>query len=207
MKQSGSDVRKRQEVGRGLRLCVNQNGERMDTNVLGNDVHNINILTVIASESYDSFAKGLQTEMAEAVADRPRAVTVELFVGKVIKDEHGNEQVIDQATASAIHFDMIVSTAVLNGYIDRKGALTDKYYEDKANGELKVAEEVAGSAASVLAIIDSIYDERSMQPENARSNNVELQVDEDKLAMPEFKALWSKINAKSIYIVDFVRRN
>ena len=198
LKQSGSDVRKRQEVGRGLRLCVNQNGERMDTNVLGNDVHNINILTVIASESYDSFAKGLQTEMAEAVADRPRAVTVELFVGKVIKDEHGNEQVIDQATASAIHFDMIV-----NGYIDRKGALTDKYYEDKANGELKVAEEVAGSAASVLAIIDSIYDERSMQPENARSNNVELQVDEDKLAMPEFKALWSRINAKSIYIVDF----
>ena len=198
LKQSGSDVRKRQEVGRGLRLCVNQNGERMDTNVLGNDVHNINILTVIASESYDSFAKGLQTEMAEAVADRPRAVTVELFVGKVIKDEHGNEQVIDQATASAIHFDMIV-----NGYIDRKGALTDKYYEDKANGELKVAEEVADSAASVLAIIDSIYDERSMQPENARSNNVELQVDEDKLAMPEFKALWSKINAKSVYIVDF----
>ncbi len=198
LKQSGSDVRKRQEVGRGLRLCVNQNGERMDTNVLGNDVHNINILTVIASESYDSFAKGLQTEMAEAVADRPRAVTVELFVGKVIKDEHGNEQVIDQATASAIHFCLIV-----NGYIDRKGALTDKYYEDKANGEIKVAEEVADSAASVLAIIDSIYDERSMQPENARSNNVELQVDEDKLAMPEFKALWSRINAKSIYIVDF----
>ncbi len=198
LKQSGSDVRKRQEVGRGLRLCVNQSGERMDTNVLGNDVHNINILTVIASESYDSFAKGLQTEMAEAVADRPRAVTVELFVGKVIKDEQGNEQVIDQDTASAIHYDMIV-----NGYIDRKGTLTDKYYEDKANGEIKVAEEVADSAASVLDIIDSIYDARSMQPENARSNNVELQVDEDKLAMPEFKALWSKINTKSVYIVNF----
>ena len=198
LKQSGSDVRKRQEVGRGLRLCVNQNGERMDTNILGNDVHNINILTVIASESYDAFAKGLQTELAEAVADRPRAVTVELFVGKVIKDERGNEQVIDQNTASALHYDMIV-----NGYIDRKGALTDKYYEDKANGEIKVAEEVADSAASVLEIIDSVYDSRSMQPENARSNNVELHVDEDKLAMPEFKALWSRINVKSVYIVDF----
>ena len=198
LKQSSSDVRKRQEVGRGLRLCVNQSGERMDTNILGNDVRNINILTVIASESYDSFAKGLQTEMAEAVADRPCAVTVELFVGKVIKDEHGNEQVIDQDTASAIHYDMIV-----NGYIDRKGTLTDKYYEDKANGEIKVAEEVADSAASVLDIIDSIYDARSMQPENARSNNVELQVNKDKLAMPEFKALWSRINAKSAYVVDF----
>lgn len=198
LKQSGSDVRKRQEVGRGLRLCINQNGERMDTNVLGNDVHNINILTVIASESYDAFAKGLQTELAEAVADRPRAVTVELFVGKVIKDERGNEQVIDRDTASAIHYDMIV-----NGYIDRKGALTDKYYEDKANGEIRVAEEVADSAASVLEIIDFVYDPRSMQPENARSNNVELQVDENKLAMSEFKALWSRINAKSVYIVDF----
>ena len=147
LKQSSSDVRKRQEVGRGLRLCVNQDGERMDTNALGNDVHNINVLTVIASESYDSFAKGLQTEMADAVADRPRAVTVDLFVGKVIKDDKGNEQVIDQDTASAIHYDMIV-----NGYIDRKGVLTDKYYEDKANGEIKVAEEVADSAASVIEI-------------------------------------------------------
>lgn len=198
LKQSSSDVRKRQEVGRGLRLCVNQDGERMDTNALGNDVHNVNVLTVIASESYDSFAKGLQTEMADAVADRPRAVTVDLFVGKVIKDDKGNEQVIDQDTASAIHYDMIV-----NGYIDRKGVLTDKYYEDKANGEIKVAEEVADSAASVIEIVDSIYDARSMQPENARSNNVELQVDEEKLAMPEFKALWSKINAKSVYVVDF----
>lgn len=198
LKQSSSDVRKRQEVGRGLRLCVNQDGERMDTNALGNDVHNVNVLTVIASESYDSFAKGLQTEMADAVADRPRAVTVDLFVGKVIKDDKGNEQVIDQDTASAIHYDMIV-----NGYIDRKGGLTDKYYEDKANGEIKVAEEVADFAASVIEIVDSIYDARSMQPENARNNNVELQVDEDKLAMPEFKALWSKINSKSVYVVDF----
>ena len=198
LKQSESVLRKRQEVGRGLRLCVNQNGERMDTNVLGNDVHNINTLTVIASESYDSFAKGLQTEMAEAVADRPRAVKVELFAGKVIKDEQGNEQVIDQDMASSIHHDMIVK-----GYIDSKGALTDKYYEDKANGEIKVAKEVADSAASVLDIIDSIYDARSMQPENARSNNVELLVDEDKLAMPEFEALWSRINAKSVYVVDF----
>lgn len=198
LKQSSSDVRKRQEVGRGLRLCVNQDGERMDTNVLGNDVHNVNVLTVIASESYDSFAKGLQNEIAEAVADRPKAVTPELFIGKVIKDDKGNEQVIDGDTGRAIHFDLIV-----NGYIDKKGVLTDKYYEDKANGELKVAEEVADSAASVIEIIDSIYDSRTMKPENARSNNIELEVDESKLAMPEFKALWSKINSKSVYVVDF----
>jgi type III restriction enzyme len=198
LKQSGSDVRKRQEVGRGLRLCVNQSGERMDASVLGSDVHNINILTVIASESYDSFTKSLQTEMAEVIVDRPSAVTVELFVGKVIKDKNGNEQVIDPNTATAIYYDMIV-----NGYIDRRGELTDKYYEDKANAEIKVAQEVADSADSVLEIVDSIYNARIMQPENARSNNVELQVDENKLFMPEFKALWEKINGKSVYVVDF----
>ena len=115
LKQSSSETRKRQEVGRGLRLCVNQDGERMDTNVLGNDVHNVNVLTVIASESYDSFAKGLQSEIAEAVADRPRAVTAELFIGKLIKDDKGNEQVIDSDTGHAIYFDLIV-----NGYIDKK---------------------------------------------------------------------------------------
>ena len=198
LKQSGSDVLKRQEVGRGLRLCVNQDGERMDANVLGNDVHKVNVLTVIASESYDSFAKGLQTEIAAAVADRPRAITPELFIGKVIKDERGNEQVVDDDTGRTIHYYLIV-----DGYIDNKGALTDKYYEDKANGELKIAEEVSDSADSVIEIIDLIYSDRSMKPENARSNNVELQVDEDKLAMPEFKALWSRINSKSVYVVDF----
>lgn len=198
LKQSSSDVRKRQEVGRGLRLCVNQDGERQDANVLGSDVHNVNILTVIASESYDSFAKGLQSEIAEAVADRPRAITVDLFVGKVIKDSKGHEQVVDRDTADAIMYDLTI-----NRYIDKKGALTDKYYEDKANGTLQVAEEVADSVDSVVGIIDSIYDPKAMQFENARSNNVELQVDEEKLAMPEFKALWSKINAKSVYVVDF----
>ena len=127
LKQSSSEVRKRQEVGRGLRLCVNQDGERMDANALGNDVHSVNVLTVIASESYDSFAKGLQSELADAVAGRPVAVNVELFKGKVIADAHGNEQVIDGELAQAIFEDLIA-----NGYV-RRGALTDKYYADKAN--------------------------------------------------------------------------
>ena len=198
LKQSSSEVRKRQEVGRGLRLCVNQDGERMDANVLGNDVQSINVLTVIASESYDSFAKGLQTELADAVAGRPVAVTADLFKGKVIVDARGNEQVVDGDTAQAIYFDLIV-----NGYIDKKGVLTDKYYADKANGAIQVAEEVADSRDSVINILDSVYDSRAMQPENARDKNIELQVDPDKLAMPEFKALWKRISPKSVYVVDF----
>lgn len=198
LKQSSSEVRKRQEVGRGLRLCVNQDGERMDVSTLGDEVHNINVLTVIASESYDSFAKGLQNEIAEAVADRPKVVTPELFIGKLIKDNKSNEQILDDDTGRAIYFDLIV-----NGYVNKKGYLTDKYYEDKANGEIKVAEEVEEYATSVINILDSIYDNRAIHLENARSNNVELKVDENKLALPEFRALWDKINAKSVYVVDF----
>ena len=197
LKQSSSDVRKRQEVGRGLRLCVNQDGERMDANILGNDVHNINVLTVIASESYDSFAKALQNELADAVAGRPVAVTAELFKGKVIRDVNGNEQVVDNNTAQAIFEDMIT-----NGYVKR-GVLTDKYYADKANGSIQVAEEVADCAESVLEIVDSVYDNNAMKVENARDKNVELQIDADKLAMPQFKALWERISPKSVYIVDF----
>ena len=198
LKQSSSEVRKRQEVGRGLRLCVNQDGERMDVNALGSDVHTVNVLTVIASESYDSFARGLQEELADAVAGRPVAVTADLFKGKVITDSKVNEQVVDADMAQAIYFDLIV-----NGYIDRKGALTDKYYDDKANGEIKVAEEIADSRDAIINILDSVYDSRAMQPENARSANVELQVDPEKLAMPEFKALWKRISPKSVYVVDF----
>lgn len=197
LKQSSSEVRKRQEVGRGLRLCVNQDGERMDAAVLGNDVQNVNVLTVIASESYESFAKGLQTEMADAVADRPAAVTAELFKDKVIVDARGNEQVVDGNTAAAIFEDLI-----FNGYVKR-GMLTDKYYTDKANGDIKVAEEVADCRDAIIDILDSVYDSRAMMPENARDKNVELQVDPEKLAMPEFKALWQRISSKSVYVVDF----
>lgn len=198
LKQSSSEVRKRQEVGRGLRLCVDQEGERMDAAVLGGDVHKVNVLTVIASESYDSFAKGLQEELADAVAGRPVSVTADLFKGKVITDIKGNEQVVDADMAQSIYFDLIV-----NGYIDRKGALTDKYYEEKANGTVKVSEEVNDCCDSIVKILDSVYDERGMKPENARAKNVELQVDQEKLAMPQFKALWKKISPKSIYVVDF----
>ena len=197
LKQSSSDVRKRQEVGRGLRLCVNEDGDRMDFNVLGNEVHNINVLTVIASESYEKFAKGLQGEIAEAVAYRPKAVTASLFANREIKDDKGNTQIIDDDLAQAIYEDLLI-----NGYIKR-GKLTDKYYEDKNNGTVAVTEEVADSAAAIIEIIDGVYDERSSAPEDARKNNVQLKVDDKKLNMPEFKELWSRINSKTVYVVDF----
>lgn len=197
LKQSGSDIRKRQEVGRGLRLCVNQAGERMDTGVLGEDVQNVNILTVIASESYDTFARGLQSEMAEVVADRPKTVTIDLFKGKLIRDTNGAEQVIDPEMAASIYEGLII-----NGYV-KKGQLTDKYFEDKKNSQIEIAEEAADCAEDVIAIIDSVYNPRAFMPENARANNVELTIDPDKQAMPEFQKLWARINQRTAYVVDF----
>lgn len=198
LKQSGSDVRKRQEVGRGLRLCVNQDGERQDVSVLGEEVQKINKLTIIASESYEAFADALQKEMSEEITDRPVKVDIELFFNKIIKDANGNEQVIDRNLAGKINNSMI-----RNGYVDDDGKLTEVYYEAKKNNELKFTEDVMDSKESVIAIIDSIYDSKAMKPKNARDGNVELEVDNDKLYSKEFQALWKKINQKSYYTVNF----
>jgi type III restriction enzyme len=187
LKQSGSDVRKRQEVGRGLRLAVNQSGERMDENVLSHDeIHNVNVLTVIANESYDSFAKGLQSEIAEAVADRPRKIEAKLFDEKFGED-----------TALVIYESLIE-----NGYVKR-GELTEKYYEAKRNGTLEVPEEAAARATEVIAVLDSVYDPNANKPENAHKNNIEVTLDKDKLNSRAFQELWSRINARSYYVVGF----
>lgn len=198
LKQSGSDVRKRQEVGRGLRLCVNQDGERMDANVLGEDVHNVNVLTVVASESYDDFAKKLQTEIAEAISDRPMAVTEKLFVGRVLKDDKGNECTVDSNLARTIYNNLI-----RNDYIDDEGMLTDTFREDKKNGTVKVADKVKDFSEAIISILDMVYDAKKLMPEDDRKSNVTATLDERKAEMKEFKELWKQINAKSAYVVDF----
>lgn len=198
LKQSGSDVRKRQEVGRGLRLCVNQDGERMDANVLGEDVHNVNVLTVVASESYDDFAKKLQTEIAEAISDRPMAVTEKLFVGRVLKDDKGNECTVDSNLARTIYNNLI-----RNDYIDDEGMLTDTFREDKKNGTVKVADKVKDFSKAIISILDMVYDAKKLMPEDDRKSNVTATLDERKTEMKEFKELWKQINAKSAYVVDF----
>ena len=198
LKQSSSEVRKRQEVGRGMRLCVNADGDRMDESVLGAEVHNVNVLTVIASESYDQFARGLQNEIALAVGNRPKQVTELLFENSRVHDQDGNEEIVDAVMAKRI-----IRFMIKMDYLDENDALTEKYYKDKANGEVSFGSDMDQYKKDIILILDSIYDDTKLKPENARSNNVELKVDQEKLAMPEFQALWSKINAKTAYVVDF----
>lgn len=198
LKESNAQVRKRQEIGRGMRLCVNQNGERMDENVLGNDVHRVNALTVIANESYQNFANALQNEIAEAVANRPQKVDEALFVGKIIKNATGVEKEIDQQLARAIVYHL-----VRDGHVDNSGKLTEKYYEDKRAGTLKVAEEVEGEKVDVVKILDSIYNSQNLNIEDGNANNVELKINKEKLSSKEFKELWKRINGKTVYTVAF----
>ena len=197
LKQSSAEDRKRQEVGRGLRLCVNQNGERMDSNTMGSEVHNINRLTVVASESYEKFAKNLQSEIAEVITDRPKKVSASLFMGKILLDVSGNEYPINEDTANIIY-----ESLVTYGYV-KAGSLTEKYYSDKESNSLEFAEDVTASKESIIGVLDTVYNPDAVKPEDERANNVELRLDEEKLNRTEFKKLWKSINAKTAYIVDF----
>lgn len=197
LKQSSADVSKRQEVGRGLRICVNDQGDRMDTSILGEEVHDINVLTVIASESYDSFAKGLQNELAEIIGDRPMKVTISLFADKVLKDLNGESVVITAEQAQVIY-----DSLVENGYI-KKGELTEKYYQHKASGTVEVDEEVIDYKRAIVELLDSIYDPKKFAPEDVRKNNVTLKLDKEKFNRKEFQKLWKLVSPKSYYIVRF----
>ena len=197
LKSSGSEIRKRQEVGRGLRLCVNQIGERMDESILGAEVHKKNILTVIAGESYEDFTRKLQTEIADAVSYRPRKVDKNLFLKKFFPDDAAK----DVELAESVIYELIT-----NKYIDRKGFLTDKYFDDKKSGSLQFTPEIADCAEKIVEILDTVYNKNVPPIEKENRSKVTATVSKDKLAMPEFKALWEKIHAKTYYEVIFDER-
>ena len=195
--QGESEIRSRQEIGRGLRLCVNQNGERMDESVLGSEVQELNKLTLITDMAFGKFATALQEGLAESMSTRPRAVDAGLFAGQILTDANGAQITITPTLATAIYEDLLQQ-----GYVHR-GALTDKYYAAKDAGTVQVAEEVQGCEGAVMQVLSSIYDPRALRPENAHDNNVQAKVDEQKLHDREFAKLWQRINRKTFYTVSF----
>jgi type III restriction enzyme len=195
LKESSNENKKRQEVGRGMRLCVNERGDRQDVDVLGDDgVFNTNILTVIASESYEKFADGLQHEIADACADRPVKVTEDLFVGVKYTTADGVEQTVSEGVADDIQ-DMLIK----QGYI-RRGSLTEKYYADKDKGQLDFGE-LDDMKEVIVNQLDSVFDPKKAKPTNGR-NIVEGHFDEQKFK-DEFMGLWKEINIHSYYSVHF----
>lgn len=193
--ESVNTISRRQEVGRGLRISVNKTGERMDSE---EQVHQINVLTVVANESYSSFVDGLQKEMLDELSARPRKASESYFTGKVINTESGQQE-ITGLQAKQIHRYLIK-----NDYIDDDDNLTEQYHQDQENGTLAplpvelepIAEPVQGLIASVFtnAALPTIQDDRATKTNNRNEANFHKK---------EFQALWARINRKAVYRVDF----
>ena len=200
LKQSSAETRKRQEIGRGMRLAVDQNGIRQDFELLGNDVHEINKLTVIANECYDQFARSLQEEIKELLADRPVKVDVTLFTNKVLTNQEGQTIRITKEQADSIHFDLI-----RQGYIDREGQLTTEYFTAKENYQLQLSETLAGYEDKLVEILESVYHAGQYEIENANNSVIQFsnEVNQENIARKEFLNLWKQINRKTSYQVEF----
>lgn len=200
LKHSDSNTAKRQEVGRGLRLCVNQSGNRMDVQSCGDRVHDINLLTVIASESYKTFVDDLQKDTKAVLYDRPTVATSEYFKGKYL-NVNGQPVLIDDTTANAIEFYLIQ-----NGYVDMKRKVTDKYRNDVANGTIvPLPEELQPMADGIHKLIQAVYDDsvlNDMFVDGHESKIKENPLNEN-FAKKEFQELWRQINHKYAYTVDF----
>ena len=198
LKHSASNIRKRQEVGRGLRLCVNQNGDRIDSSVPGIDVHAINELTIIASESYETFARDLQSEIAETL-DRPHKADNEFFINKILTNEKGNKLEIDDKLARKIH-----NIFARKYYIDDEDNLTDEYYKAVENQHFEVAEEISDYKTSLIELVSNIYDEKHNKIfGNGRDKNIPKLEPNENFKKKQFQKLWDKINVKSTYTVNF----
>lgn len=199
LRHSSSTTAKRQEVGRGLRLCVDKNGIRMDKEVLGDDVHEVNKLTVIANESYSDFTNALQKETREVLRERAAKATVTYFVGKQIKigeDIH----TVDESEASRI-----VIYLEDNGYIDENKNITSVYHTAVANGtvaplpsKLQHIEEgvkrLINSIFDPSALDDMVSEDKTSTPENKLNEN---------FGKEEFQALWKEINHQYVYTVSY----
>ncbi|UFS99594.1 type III restriction-modification system endonuclease [Nocardia huaxiensis] len=194
LKKSDNTVSRRQEIGRGLRLAVDQHGERMDNPVT---VHEINELTVVTDESYTDFVAGLQKEIAQSLTARPRKASIEFFTGKTIHTESG-EVVVEKALAQAF-YDYLIK----NDYLDDDHTVSDEYKEAKELGTL--AEPTSAALKPVIdcmwPLVDSLYIDLPLPTDGRKPKKIPL--NEANFAKKEFQALWRRINHKAVYQVEF----
>ena len=199
LRHSNSTTAKRQEVGRGLRICVDKHGTRMDAELLGEDVHEVNKLTVIANESYADFTTALQRETRDVLRERAAKATVTYFTGKQIKI---GEEV---HTISETEASRIIIYLEDNGYIDDQKNITSEYREAVANGNIApLPQKLQPIAEGVTRLINSIFDpkalddmvveEKTTTPDNKLNENFNK---------AEFQALWNEINHQYVYQVSY----
>lgn len=208
LRQSSSDIKKRQEIGRGLRLSVNQNGERQDAQVLGEqEVQQVNTLTVIANESYENFAKALQSELAEAIKNRPKQINVALFNGRELTAVDANGKITAQVVVDDDEAADIWASLKAAKIITKEKQTADDFKSLSLEEKVVMVREALDEdyqpyAAAINALIESVYDPSVSIVDDSR-RRVALKLDREKYASREFKELWSRINRKTFYTVDF----
>lgn len=194
LKHSDNTISRRQEVGRGLRLSVNQHGDRMDHPAI---VHDVNVLTVVASESYKDFVAALQKDISDSLSARPKVADEAFFTGKVLKTATGDVEVTPQLAKQ------IYKYLLKNDYTDDADRITGTYHDaKKAEALAELPPELKPYAAQVYQLIDSVFS-ASQLPEigdDRRPKKNPLNANFDK---QEFKALWNRINRKAAYSVSF----
>lgn len=194
LKHSDNTVSRRQEVGRGLRLSVDQNGDRMDNPAV---VHDINVLTVVASESYKNFVAGLQKEIADTLTSRPRKATEAYFTGKTITTDAGPVE-ITPAIAKQIY-----RYLVKNDYSDDADQITSAYHQAKEAGTLAaLPEELKAHADQIFQLIDSVFSDAQL-PKVEDGRKPKLNPLNENFEKKEFQELWRRINQKAVYRVEF----
>ncbi|MGP5343736.1 type III restriction-modification system endonuclease [Corynebacterium casei] len=197
LKKSDNTVSRRQEIGRGLRLAVDQRGERMDEATIGARVHDINELTVVTDESYTDFVDGLQKELSESLAARPHKASVDFFKGKTIQTTAG-ESIVEEHLARSLY-----NYLARNDYIDDDGYVTSTYKEAKTEGKLAVpsSEVLLPVVDFIWPLVDSLYIDVPKPTDDRKPKKIPL--NEANFARKEFQSLWGRINHKAIYQVDF----
>ena len=188
LNETESTLKKRQEIGRGLRIAVNQDGERVFED-------NVNILTVMANESYADFAKKLQSEIEEEQGIKFGVIEKDFFVSIAIKDEDGNLSYwgLEKSEKLYAHLRM-------NGYIDAKEKVTDALKQDLKNNCVNLPPEVEPERPQILSLIRKVAGNLNIKnKENRKKISLNKQVYLD----PDFKVLWDKIKQKTIYSVNF----
>ncbi|ENA1801208.1 DEAD/DEAH box helicase family protein [Flavobacterium psychrophilum] len=196
LKHSDATIRRRQEVGRGMRLCVNEHGNRLDFETVGEQVHEINRLTVIASESYEEFARGLQSEIAATLKDRPQKAEVDFFIGKLVTDAFGQSIRLTEEVSKKLN-----KFLYKNDILDDEDKITSDGKAKIESNQVPLPENLEPFREDITKLLKSIYTGDGINIENDR-NNVEVAVNSN-FHKKEFQDLWNRINIKSIYEVKF----
>ena len=201
LRHANSSTAKRQEVGRGLRICVDNDGNRMDKERLGDAVHDTNKLTVIANENYSTFVDALQKETKDTLRERPTQATVDYFKGITVKVGEEKHTITEQEAAS------IVSYLFDNDYIDEKGNIQQYYHNDMEKGTLApMSKKLQPIEEQVHKLIQSIFDPAALEDMVEDANGKAEVVNErlnDNAEKAEFKALWNEINHRYVYTVHY----